>query len=160
MNNNLVFHHQCAYWARILDDRGVIACVSSKQPAEQSPLPGQSRLLWLLCCPRQFLDSAAQSQAQQGQGIQVKPVQYMCMCKSTPRPIQSISHNVTWTSKIANGCHAGFPLAPVIWTLHLYRYFSQAQAPTWAMVGASGERSEHGRATTAAGQLSGKRPRP
>ena len=29
-------------------------------------------------CPQQFLDSAALSQAQQGHGIQVQPVQYMC----------------------------------------------------------------------------------
>ena len=36
-------------------------------------------------CPRQFLDSGGQSQAQQD--IQVQPVQYICICKSTPMPI-------------------------------------------------------------------------
>jgi hypothetical protein len=48
-------------------------------------------------CPRQFLDSGAQSQAQPD--IQVQPVQYIWRCKSTPMPIQSISHNVTRTSQ-------------------------------------------------------------
>ena len=48
-------------------------------------------------CPRQLLDSGAQSQAhvQAQQDIQVQPVQYICMCKSTSRPFQSISQNVT-----------------------------------------------------------------
>ena len=49
--------------------------------------------------PRQFLDSGAQAHGQAQQGIQVQPVQYICSCKSTPRPIQSISHNVTRTSQ-------------------------------------------------------------
>ena len=51
------------------------------------------------CCPQQFLDSGTQSQAhsQAQQNMQVQPVQYICMCKSTPRPIQSISHNVART---------------------------------------------------------------
>ena len=48
-------------------------------------------------CPRQFFDSGAQSQAQPD--IQVQPVQYIWRCKSTPKPIQSISHNVTRTSQ-------------------------------------------------------------
>ena len=52
-------------------------------------------------CPRQFLERGAQCQDHgQAQGdIQVQPVQYICKCKSTPMPIQSISHNVTRISQ-------------------------------------------------------------
>ena len=49
--------------------------------------------------PQQFLDSGAQAHGQAQQGKQVQPVQYICRCKSTPMPIQSISHNVTRTSQ-------------------------------------------------------------
>ena len=49
--------------------------------------------------PRQFLDSGAQAHGQAQQGKQVQPVQYICRCKLTPMPIQSISHNVTRTSQ-------------------------------------------------------------